>query len=171
MRKNRPKNKEDDQRRCMPSFRDGSFGFVGRRENSLARFLVSIWHLGRHNSNERLRRKAEGKTKQLNEAWETFQTAPRSNAKPNASREPNWGDLRERFRREQEKRQARDKKERKRAESNENQERKNLQQKAMLLSSLQSDFFGVSYYVPLLRSLAHCLLLQHFTYTYETQAQ
>ena len=90
----------------MPSFRDGSFGFVGRSENGLARFLVSIWHPDRHNGNERLRHKAEEKNKQINEAWETFQTAPRSNVKPSASRKPNWEDLRERLRREQEKQQA-----------------------------------------------------------------
>ena len=68
--------------------------------------------------------KPKEKNQQINEAWETFQTAPRANARSSASSEPNWEDLRERFRREQEKRQARDKKERKRAESNENQESK-----------------------------------------------
>lgn len=91
------------------------------------RDLVSVWRPDRHNGNERLRRKAEEKAKQLNEAWETFPTAPRENAKPSASSEPNpnWEDLRERFRRE-----ARDKKERKRAESNENQKSKKLATKS-----------------------------------------
>ncbi len=155
----------------MPSFRDGSSASL--EEAKMAwRDLISIWHPDRHNGNKRLRRKAEEKTKQLNEAWETFQTRSAGKRKQGAK----LGDLRERFRekqesREQGERQARDKKERKRVESNENQESKKLATKSNAVKFPTIRFlWGILLYL-FVKVIDTLLIITTLYYTYETQAE